>query len=53
MELKEEQAVKYSCTCPLCNIKITGFNKKQVEWNYNIHFQKCKKTSKSKKEIKK
>lgn len=33
----------YKKTCPECDKEITGVNKKQLIWNFNIHHESCKK----------
>ncbi len=38
--------------CPLCNKVFVYLNKKQLEWNYNIHFQSCKQKAKKKDDLK-
>ena len=29
-------------TCPECNKLIVGVNKKQLDWNFDVHHQSCK-----------
>ena len=39
--MKETNIKGYEKICPICKIKLTSTNKKQLEWNYNIHYQSC------------
>lgn len=32
--------------CPICGKKFIYLNKKQLEWNYNVHFDSCKRKQK-------
>ena len=38
--------------CPECDKEITGINKRQVVYNFNLHHQACKKKMKKQKEKK-
>ena len=37
-------------TCPECEKEITGINKKQVIYNFDLHHQACKRRQKKQKE---
>jgi len=42
----------YKKTCPECDKEITGVNKRQLIWNFNIHHQSCKRKKIKQKEAK-
>jgi len=39
---------KYEQKCPECGKILSGFNKKQLEWNFGVHIHKHKKDEKQK-----
>ena len=36
----------YKKTCPECDKIITGVNKRQLVWNFNVHHESCKRKTK-------
>lgn len=36
--------------CPICKKEIRGFNNKQLDWNYYVHVESCKRKQKKKQE---
>lgn len=36
----------YKKVCPICKKEFSNTNQKQLEWNYLIHLQSCKKKKK-------
>jgi len=53
IKVKKKKVDEYSIKCPNCGKLIVGFTKKQVEYNYDIHFRSCKKKMEEKNERKK
>jgi len=48
MKTRKKIVTQYERECPVCGKKLTGFNERQLNWNYNIHITSCK--AKQKKE---
>jgi|WetSurSiteA1Bulk_404760.scaffolds.fasta_scaffold267686_3 hypothetical protein len=42
MEETKKTLSHYALTCKECGKEISGFNKKQVQWNYNVHLESHK-----------
>lgn len=41
----------YEKICPICGKVFQYLNKDQLDWNYNVHYQSCKKKELKKNEI--
>jgi hypothetical protein len=46
MEETKKTIISYNKVCKECGKIIEGFNKKQVQWNYDIHIKSHKKKEK-------
>ena len=49
IKIVQEVCIK---TCPECDKEISGVNRKQLVWNFNVHHQACKRKLKKQKEKK-